>query len=276
MTVSAPLRWLGILFFALASLGCGLLDQLTDSEDGQLTIQRFSASPVTIAPGSPTTLTWEVEGSDSVSIDNGIGAVPAKGSRQVQPGATTTYNMTAQSGSSQATASVQVQVQGSPTPSPSPSPTATPSATPSATPTPTVTPVPQDGTPTPTPTPTAVPPACGAPSGNAGNCAVVIAKPNPIEGGGCVEVNVVTVSQSCPVALSLPILLRFDVTALTPRPTLTWRRAPGNNDILQPGEGVLDGSGSTTVLVTDVVLDDAAEIEILDAGTVVLTLAVGH
>src|SRR5262245_38792700 len=184
MGVSVPLRWLGILFLALASLGCGLLDKITDSDD-QLSIQRFSASPVTVPAGSPATLTWEVDGADTVAIDNGIGSVPAKGSRQVQPGGTVTYNLTAQSGTSQASASVQVQVQGStaptptPTPSPSPTPGATPTPTPPAgadptpTPSPTASPTPE-ATATPLPTPT--PGACGPRAGNAGNCEVVITK----------------------------------------------------------------------------------------------------
>jgi hypothetical protein len=232
---------------------------------------------VTIPSGSPTTLTWEVEGADTVSIDNGIGAVPAKGSRQVQPGSTTTYSLTAQAGTSQATATVQVQVQGSPAPTPTPSPTATPAATPTPGPTPTPTPSPSPGAPpTPTPTPSPTPSACGVPAGNAGNCAVAIAKPNPVADGGCVEVNLVTVSQACPVAPTLPVLLRFDVTARTTRPTLTWRRAPANSDIMEPGQGLLNGNASSTVVLTDVVLDDAAEIEVLDGVTVLLTLSVHH
>jgi hypothetical protein len=271
------LRWLGILLLVLASMGCGIVDKLTNSGDQQLTIQRFSASPVTIVPGSPTTLTWEVDGADTVTIDNGIGAVPAKGSRQVQPGATTTYNMMAQAGTSQATASVQVMVQGSPAPTPSASPTAAPTATPTPTagPGPTPTPVSDHATPTPTPSPTPPPSACGARAGNAGSCSVGIATPNPAP-GGCVEVNLVTVDQACPTAQTLPVLLRFDVTAHTSRPTLSWRRAPGNGDVMQPGEGFLNGNGATTVLLTDVVLSNTAEIEILDGSTVLLTLSVHH
>jgi hypothetical protein len=289
MVVNAPLRWLGIMLLALASLGCGVFDKLTNSDGDRLTIQKFSASPVTIVPGSSTTLAWEVDGADVVTIDNGIGAVPPKGSRQVLPGATTTYSMTAQAGASAVTASAQVVVQGSqaptPTPSTTPTPAATPTPTPSATPsaTPTSTPTPGGGqVPTPTPSATAAPtatpapPPCGAPAGNAGTCTVTITKPNPVSGGGCVEVNLVTTDSSCPVGMSIPVLLRFDVNAHSSAPSLTWRRAPANHDLLDPGDGFLDGNGSTTVVLTDVVLDDAAEIEVLEGATVVLSLSVHH
>ena len=274
-------RWLGILLLALASLGCGLVDKLTGSNSDGLSIQRFSASPVTIAPGSPTTLTWEVDGATTIVIDNGIGQVPAKGSREVLPGSTTTFNLTAEAGSSRATASVQVLVQGTlPSPSPSPSPSPTPSPSPSPTPSPSPSPTPSPSpspSPTPSPSPSPTPaPECGAPAGAAGNCAVAITKPNAVPGGGCVEVNLVTVSQSCPVGMTLPLVLRFDVTAHTSLSTLNWRQAASNGDVMEPGQGILNGNGSTTVVLTDVVLDSAANIEILGGGSVLLTLSVRH
>lgn len=264
----SPLRWLGILLLALASLACGLVDKLTSSDPSGLSIQQFSASPVTIDPGSAATLSWEVQGASTVVIDNGIGSVPAKGSRQVQPSATTTFSLVAEAGTSTTTASVQVIVQGSPTPSPSPSPSPTPSPSPSPSPTPTPTPSP---TPSPSPVP---PPPCGLPAGDAGNCGVTITKPSATE--GCVEVNLVTVSLPCPVAMTMPLVLRFDVTAHTGMATLNWRRAPGNGDVMEPGEGFLNGNGSTTVVLTDVVLGPSAEIEILGGGNVLLTLSVRH
>lgn len=290
MAVTVPMRWLGILLLALASLGCGIVDKLTDSNGGNLTIQRFSASPVTIQPGSSATLEWEVDGADAVSIDNGIGAVQPKGSRQVLPGSTTTYSMTAQSGASAIIASTQVVVQGSPaatptpssTPSSTPGPTATPTpqTSPTATPTPTATPG-GGQSPTPTPAATAVPtatpaPVCGAPAGNAGTCAVSIAKPNPVSGGGCVEVNLVTTDHGCPVGQSIPMVLRFDVTTHTSQAALSWRGAASNDDVLEPSQGSLIGNGASTVILTDVVLGHAAQIEILEGSTVVLSLTVQH
>lgn len=290
MAVTVPLRWFGILVLALASLGCGVYDQLTNSQSGKLTIQHFSASPVTVQPGASTTLEWEVDGADAVTIDNGIGAVQPKGSRQVVPGSTTTYSMTAQSGATSVIASTQVVVQGSPSATPTPAGTATPQATatptpptsPTATPTPTATPGSGQPTATPTaaatavPTATPVPLACGAPAGNAGTCAVSIVKPNPVSGGGCVEVNQVTTDHSCPVGQSIPMLLQLNVTAHSSQATLGWRSAASNDDVLDPSQGSLIGNGSSTVILTDVVLGSAAQIDILEGSTVVLSLTVHH
>jgi hypothetical protein len=118
--------------------------------------------------------------------------------------------------------------------------------------------------------------ACGAAATGAGNCAVAITRSSANTVDSCVEVNVVTVDRTCPVGPTLPVLLRFDVTARTSRPTLNWRRAPGNTDVMDPGEGTINGNGSSQVMLTDVVLDDSADIEILDGSTVLLTLSVHH
>jgi len=68
-----------------------------------------------------TTLSWAVEGADSVEVDNGIGMVDANGSKTVKPTVTTTYLLVAVAGTSVATASIRVEV-GSPAVAPSPSP----------------------------------------------------------------------------------------------------------------------------------------------------------
>jgi hypothetical protein len=278
MTASSSSSWLkasGVLALALLSLRCGVMDRLTNT-DGGLSIQQFTASPLTVQPGSTTTLSWDVEGATTVTIDHAIGQVPAKGSRDVTPGSTTTFGLSAQSGAATATASVQVVVQGT-LPSPSPTPPASPSpspTTPLPSPTPSATPDPSPTFAPPSPDPS--PSVCGAPAGNAGSCGVVVSKPSPIPGGGCVEVNLVTVSQSCPVAATLPIVLRFDVTASTTLSTLSWRRAAGNGDVMDPSEGFLNGNGTTKVILTDVVLDSAADFEIVGNGAVVLSLSVRH
>lgn len=51
--------------------------------------------PSPILSGSRSTLSWSVEGAESISIDPGIGAVNATGTRAVQPAGTTTYTLTA-------------------------------------------------------------------------------------------------------------------------------------------------------------------------------------
>lgn len=59
------------------------------------TINYFVANPSTITPGASTTLRWAVGNSESVSINNGIGAVSPLGELHVSPARTTTYTLTA-------------------------------------------------------------------------------------------------------------------------------------------------------------------------------------
>lgn len=73
-------------------------------------IADFSASPQTINPGGNSTLSWIVNGADTVSIDQGVGNVVTSGNTGVSPADTTTYTLTATNaaGSVQATATVAV------------------------------------------------------------------------------------------------------------------------------------------------------------------------
>ena len=54
----------------------------------------ISVSPDTIQKGQSATLSWQTSGATDVSID-GIGAVQASGSQQVNPGDSTTYHLVA-------------------------------------------------------------------------------------------------------------------------------------------------------------------------------------
>ncbi|MGA3292916.1 MAG: hypothetical protein ABSE45_02910 [Candidatus Acidiferrales bacterium] len=58
-------------------------------------VTSFTANPSTIQPGQSTTLTWAAVNSDDTSIDQCVGVVPTRGSRQISPTATTTYTFTA-------------------------------------------------------------------------------------------------------------------------------------------------------------------------------------
>lgn len=75
-------------------------------------ITSFSASPGSISPGGSSTLSWDVSGATTVSLDQGIGSVPLSGSRAVSPGVTTTYTLTATSTAGSATATAAVSVSG--------------------------------------------------------------------------------------------------------------------------------------------------------------------
>lgn len=72
----------------------------------------LTANPNTIAPGQPSTLSWQTSNATDVSID-GIGPVDPNGSRQVTPADSTTYHLVAKGsgGTQEATARVTVAQQ---------------------------------------------------------------------------------------------------------------------------------------------------------------------
>ncbi len=72
-------------------------------------IQSFTATPASLGTGQSATLTWDVVGATSLSLDQGIGAVTGT-SRGVTPGATTTYTLTASNVSGTVTATATVNV----------------------------------------------------------------------------------------------------------------------------------------------------------------------
>ena len=61
---------------------------------GNPQIIRFEASPLNIAPGGSSTLSWTTNGATTVSI-SGVGSVTPNGSTEVKPTQTTTYTLTA-------------------------------------------------------------------------------------------------------------------------------------------------------------------------------------
>jgi peptidoglycan-associated lipoprotein len=87
-------------------------------------ISSFTAEPSTIVRGEASTLKWSVTNATEVEIDNGIGKVPATGTRQVYPTNTTSYRMTAKGEGGDAISAVTVAVTA-PAPPPPPPPQAT-------------------------------------------------------------------------------------------------------------------------------------------------------
>lgn len=86
------------------------------------TISSFEAEPVTIERGQAATLRWNVSGETTdIRIEPAIGSVNASGTRQVFPGNTTTYTLTASGpgGNASGTATINVTT---PTPPPAPPP----------------------------------------------------------------------------------------------------------------------------------------------------------
>ena len=82
----------------------------------------FAAEPSSIERGQSSTLRWATENATDVSIDPGIGAVSASGTRQVYPSDTTTYTLTAKGpgGTATSSATVTVTVPAPPPPPPPP------------------------------------------------------------------------------------------------------------------------------------------------------------
>lgn len=70
----------------------------------------ISAEPEALISGDSATLSWQTEGADTVSIDQGIGQVAASGSVTVSPSETTTYTITATNAGGSISASVMVKV----------------------------------------------------------------------------------------------------------------------------------------------------------------------
>jgi peptidoglycan-associated lipoprotein len=73
-------------------------------------VGQFTAEPSSIERGQSATLRWSVSNATTVSIDPGLGAVQANGSRQVFPSNSTTYRLTASGPAGNASASATVNV----------------------------------------------------------------------------------------------------------------------------------------------------------------------
>ena len=73
----------------------------------------FSAQPASIQPGQSFSLVWHTENPAGVTIDPEPGRVMPRGSRQMTPGATTTYTLTVRGPNNQLlTKTVTVNVAG--------------------------------------------------------------------------------------------------------------------------------------------------------------------
>ena len=70
----------------------------------------FSANPASVKQGQCATLTWSSTNASKVSIDQGVGNVDPSGSKQVCPGSTTQYTITAAGEGGSGTASTTVSV----------------------------------------------------------------------------------------------------------------------------------------------------------------------
>ena len=98
----------GATLLAVLAAGCGFIENI-NGPDG-VAIKKFAVTPSEVTAGGAAMLRWEVEGAESIQVDNGIGVVKAKGSVEVKAATTTSYTITARAGTSTATATVQLHV----------------------------------------------------------------------------------------------------------------------------------------------------------------------
>jgi len=93
---------------AAGPVNCTVTVQVTERIEAPR-IVGFAANPMTITAGQSTTLTWNVDGADTVEI-SGIGTVANQGTQSVSPTTNTVYTLTARNrgGTSQSTATVTV------------------------------------------------------------------------------------------------------------------------------------------------------------------------
>ena len=83
-------------------------------------IDTFTAEPTTVERGQASTLRWSIANATNMSIDGGVGAVQANGTRQVSPANSTTYTLTASGSGGSTTRSVTVTVNAPAEPPPPP------------------------------------------------------------------------------------------------------------------------------------------------------------
>ncbi len=253
---------------SLVLAGCGVVDDITSSQQS-LAIQRFVVLPKEVAPGVSATLTWDVQGAEAITIDQGIGEVKAKGSLEVRADRTTNYRLSAQGRSASASQTIQLVITGTAPASPTPTPTPTPTATPSPGPTPSPTPTPRP-TPTPTPRPSGSS-ACGTPVDIVQGCTITVRRLETLAVGECIEMTKLALSQGCPMVTGVSRALSFDITAETELRDLRWRKADGAKDKLEPGDGRLTRHGTTSSIATQTVAEKNLTLEVISEGTVILT-----
>ena len=135
-TRSATSKWVGIsltMLLLVAASGCkkkvpvppppppvAPAAVVTPPAPARANVAEFVAEPATIERGQSANLRWAVTGSNDVVIDNGIGTVPANGSRTVRPAESTTYTLTANGLGGTVTKTARIVVTAPPPPPPPP------------------------------------------------------------------------------------------------------------------------------------------------------------
>jgi uncharacterized protein YkwD len=90
----------------------GVVDPTMSPSTSAPAISSFSPNPATIAAGQSASLTWNISGATSVSINNGVGDVSDVTSVSVAPTQTTMYTLTASNTAGSVTAATTITVAG--------------------------------------------------------------------------------------------------------------------------------------------------------------------
>jgi hypothetical protein len=91
-----------------------------------------------------------------------------------------------------------------------------------------------------------------------------------------VEVTSFASDRACPVGFNTTRQLQFTITARTTNRTLRWRRSPNNSDVLDPESGPLGGDGLTNVVVSDLVIGEWVDIQVVDGEVVLMSFRLRH
>jgi hypothetical protein len=110
----------------------------------------------------------------------------------------------------------------------------------------------------------------------AANRGPTVVRPVALPSGQCIQLNLVTVNQSCPVGINVSRSVRFDVTAQTTRSNLRWRQSAQSGDLLTPSDGAIASSGTTSTVIGDLVLGGSLVIEVADGTEVLLRFTLQH
>jgi len=103
-----------LIIVCLTALGCPTEQELSKFLSEQPpTISSFSANPETIEKGQETTLDWFTISATEVSLDQGIGSVPIRGTKTVKPIADTAYTLSASNKNGTVTRTITVFVKPS-------------------------------------------------------------------------------------------------------------------------------------------------------------------
>lgn len=95
---------------AILIILCGAIVALNLFTSPFPVIEYFEARPMSIDTGESSTLSWSAIGATSVEIDQGVGSVALRGSREVSPAETATFTLTAINGSRNRTKTVRMIV----------------------------------------------------------------------------------------------------------------------------------------------------------------------